>query len=470
LQDKEIFKKLKQRYVYLEQQGYEVLYIALQGSQNYELAIYTDEYKSDIDCVAVILPSFEDIINSKPEVSTTIVLENNEHIAVKDIRQMFKLFQKQNVQFLETVYTKYRIVNKLYKEEVDELLSMGDDLIHINRNALYNNIIGIAIQKDVAFKKKYPNTEKDIDKFGYSCKSLYHQIRINDFISKISKGVSFNIAMIVDDPDVKEKCLDAKLGRYSETNASMLNTLYLEDTMRYKEKVYYDEADNIRIVRELNRIKSNILKKRFQEQLNVNQSDEYKLCPDHYKNVFVTSDTHFGHSNIIGYEHRDEKMGIAGGVMTHDEQLINNWNRVVGRNDLVLILGDFSFHKAEPTMEILKKLNGDKVLIEGNHDCIYLENKKFDKTLFKAIYDYKETTYRGTKIVLMHYPIQDFKHSNKDTNPYIHLFGHIHSAKITIPRHSYNVGVDVNNFTPIKIEYAIEKALGNNGNLINGEF
>ena len=54
-----IFKELKRRMNYLQDDlGYEVLFIALQGSQNYGLDIYTDEYKSDIDCMAVILPSF----------------------------------------------------------------------------------------------------------------------------------------------------------------------------------------------------------------------------------------------------------------------------------------------------------------------------------------------------------------------------------------------------------------------------
>ena len=71
----QIFKELKRRYNMLIKQGYEVAYICLQGSQNYNMDMYTDKYKSDIDCIAVILPSLESIINNTSPVSTTLVLK-----------------------------------------------------------------------------------------------------------------------------------------------------------------------------------------------------------------------------------------------------------------------------------------------------------------------------------------------------------------------------------------------------------
>ena len=88
-----IFKELKRRMNYLQDElGYEVLFIALQGSQNYGMDIYTEEYKSDIDCMAVVLPSFDNFVDNSTAVSTTLVLDNNEHINIKDIRLMFELF------------------------------------------------------------------------------------------------------------------------------------------------------------------------------------------------------------------------------------------------------------------------------------------------------------------------------------------------------------------------------------------
>lgn len=189
---------------------------------------------------------------------------------------------------------------------------------------------------------------------------------------------------------------------------------------------------------------------------------------DSYNNVFVTADNHFGHYNIMNYENRKERMNIVD-VDEHDARLVANWNSVVGKKDLVYILGDFSFHKPLKTMEILKSLNGDKVLIEGNHDIIYLKNKMFDKTLFKAILDYTEINYHGQPICMMHYPIQDFKYKDRPKTPFVHLHGHIHSIPKCVPRHSYNVGVDINNYKPVNIKEAIQKALSIDcGGHING--
>ena len=70
----DIFKELKRRMNYVQDElGYEVLFIALQGSQNYGLDLYTDVYRSDIDCMVVILPSFDDFVANRQAVSTTIV-------------------------------------------------------------------------------------------------------------------------------------------------------------------------------------------------------------------------------------------------------------------------------------------------------------------------------------------------------------------------------------------------------------
>ena len=64
-----------------------------------------------------------------------------------------------------------------------------------------------------------------------------------------------------------------------------------------------------------------------------------------------------------------------------DEYMILRWNETVKPSDEVYILGDFSFAGAEPTAEILRRLNGKKILIIGNHDY-YLSNRNFPKDLF----------------------------------------------------------------------------------------
>lgn len=165
----EIFKELKKRLNYLQDElGYEVLFIALQGSQNYGLDIYTDEYKSDIDCFAIILPSFDDFVDNRQAISKTIVLDNNEHINIKDIRLYFELLHNQNVQFLELLFTDYKIVNKKYKNEVKDLFNKAELIAKYNNYKLYNSIAGMSLQKKEALEHPYPSIKDIIDKYGYS--------------------------------------------------------------------------------------------------------------------------------------------------------------------------------------------------------------------------------------------------------------------------------------------------------------
>ena len=75
----------------------------LAGAQNYSLS---DEF-SDVDTKAIVLPHFEDIVRSKQWVTDTIINADDSHTEVKDIRNMFDCYRKQNVNFLETLFTKY---------------------------------------------------------------------------------------------------------------------------------------------------------------------------------------------------------------------------------------------------------------------------------------------------------------------------------------------------------------------------
>ena len=129
-----------------------------------------------------------------------------------------------------------------------------------------------------------------------------------------------------------------------------------------------------------------------------------------------------------------------------DEEYIKRWNNKVKKGDEIYILGDLSFYKGEGTNKILKRLNGMKFLIRGNHDHTYLDDKDFDPSLFVWIKDYHLVKDEGIPIVLFHYPIQtwDKKHYGS-----LHFYGHVHSNKGTshpmeydIPN-SYNVGIDV---------------------------
>lgn len=162
--------------------------IFLQGSQNYGLA--TDE--SDIDSKLIVLPTFEDICFARKPVSTTHICENDEHIDFKDIRLMFQTFRKQNMNFIEILFTEYAIINPLYADFWKELTDQAEMVAQYNPHKAVSTMKGIASEKYHALEHRYPSRVAVIDKFGgYDPKQLHHLLRIHDFIARFTKGISY---------------------------------------------------------------------------------------------------------------------------------------------------------------------------------------------------------------------------------------------------------------------------------------
>lgn len=163
--------------------------------------------------------------------------------------------------------------------------------------------------------------------------------------------------------------------------------------------------------------------------------------------TFFTSDTHFFHRNIIEFCKRP-----YGSVEQMNEALISNWNLVVQPTDTVWFLGDFSFGRIEETEEILRRLNGRKHLITGNHDrkgrC-----EKLDWSLyFDSQHDYLRLNVDRHKLVLCHFPFHSWERG------YINLHGHTHGTyKSKYMQH--DVGSDSNNYTPVSLEDAVARSL-----------
>jgi len=175
--------------------------------------------------------------------------------------------------------------------------------------------------------------------------------------------------------------------------------------------------------------------------------------------IFFTADTHFYHADSIKYFGRPFK-----DIEHMNNALIQNWNECVKENDEVYILGDFSIsHSGLETEKILKKLNGKKYLIKGNHEH-YLEDSNFNIANFEWIKDYFVFEHSKQKFVLFHYPI--FVWDGFFENTAIHLYGHVHNMlnnkteqekfKI-LGKKAINVGVDMNNYYPISIEEIIKR-------------
>lgn len=264
--EEKIMKRVKEHYDYLIEQGYEVVFLALQGSQNYNLDIYTEEYMSDIDTKAVILPSFEDFVYNRQPISKTIILDNNEHIDVKDIRVMFETYKKQNINFIETLFTKFKIVNSEYTNLVEPLFKNREEIAHINTNQALRCMAGMSMEKLKAMEHPYPTIINKIEKYGYDGKQLHHIIRMNDFIKAYANGKSYSECLIT--YENKDLLMKAKLNEFSLEDARKIAYFYDNDTKRIKEEnVLAEDVINQKGIEILNKVKYDLLKAKFKEDI-----------------------------------------------------------------------------------------------------------------------------------------------------------------------------------------------------------
>ncbi len=261
--EERIIKRVQEHYVYLLKKGYEIVFLALQGSQNYELDIYDKDYTSDIDTKAVILPSFKDFVYNKTPVSETIVLKNNEHIDVKDVRVMFDTYKKQNINFIETLFSDFRIVNEEYKDIVQTLFDNAEEVAHININQALRCMAGMSMEKLKALKHPYPAIIDKIKKYGYDPKQLHHILRMNEFIKNYFAGFPYKQCL---KSQRKEFLIQIKKGILSEESAIILAQKTDLDTKAFMQRnVTEKDIINQKGVDILDKVKFDLLKKNLKK-------------------------------------------------------------------------------------------------------------------------------------------------------------------------------------------------------------
>lgn len=154
--------------------------------------------------------------------------------------------------------------------------------------------------------------------------------------------------------------------------------------------------------------------------------------------------THFGHAKIIEYSKRP-----FADVIEMREAFITNYNSVVKPGDLVYHLGDFAFTKPDEAAKILKRLNGQKYLLFGNHDKRLRKEPEFLKHWIWAK-DFAEIKVGDQKIVLCHYAMLTWNQSHRGS---WNLHGHSHGS---LPPDKFanrlDVGVDCWNYYPVSFD------------------
>ena len=195
-----IMKRVQEHYDYLQSLGYEVVCVCLQGSQNYGLDEYSDEYVSDIDTKAIVLPPLDDFIAAASPVSTVVIMDNNEHAEVKDIRVMFDMFKKENISYIELLFTEFKIVNPEWAELIEPLFANRELISTHHRAQFLRCIAGMAMEKRKALCHPYPNLIEKIEKYGYDGKQLHHCVRLHNFITRYLGGESLDTCYRVSAP------------------------------------------------------------------------------------------------------------------------------------------------------------------------------------------------------------------------------------------------------------------------------
>lgn len=165
MRDLKIFKELANRKKILEEKGYNVLYIGLYGSQNYNL----DDEESDIDVKAIILPSLHDIIFRKVT-SKTIECENG-NIDVKDLLTFYDVIKKGNFSYIESIQTDYSIGDKYIKKLFSQ--------VKMN----LKSVIGAMYEKRKALTHEFPSKHEEFEKWGFDPKQHHHILRLYDLLN-----------------------------------------------------------------------------------------------------------------------------------------------------------------------------------------------------------------------------------------------------------------------------------------------
>lgn len=155
---------------------------------------------------------------------------------------------------------------------------------------------------------------------------------------------------------------------------------------------------------------------------------------------FFSSDTHFGHENVIKFCNRPFK-----DVEEMDQTLIANWNKVVGKQDRVYHLGDFAMDY-RVALRIRPMLNGSIYLGLGNHD-----NGKKLASAFQRVYLWRE--FRDLNFVATHIPMRRQQLRGVQFN----VHGHVHNNDEELENFHINVSVENTDYAPVPMEVILNE-------------
>ena len=230
-----IMNIIKKHYESVVGRGYEVVGVFLTGSQNYGMDI--DE--SDVDTKAIVIPSFDHYANNMSEITLNIadvcsdLLSGN--CLVKDISSVGNLWLKGSMNFIEILFTEYKIVNPKYESFMNELINEREMIAHCKPHSTLLCALKM-------MKNKFKYIQHDVDilcndldndiQLKSISKSYTHIARLNDFIRRFYNG------------ELYESCL-----RVPESISSLRNLIIFKSSiaslMMEADKLIYQSEEII---------------------------------------------------------------------------------------------------------------------------------------------------------------------------------------------------------------------------------
>lgn len=168
-------------------------------------------------------------------------------------------------------------------------------------------------------------------------------------------------------------------------------------------------------------------------------------------NIWLTSDQHDGHTNIIKYTNRP-----FSNVFEMTNALIKNWNDIISDETIVYNLGDVSFGRTDSCLRFLSLLKGKIYLAKGNHDKRVVLSKKYLRDRFEDIQDLYTIETDKYIINMCHYELSSIIKTDKII---VNLHGHRHSKNFLYENGQFriDVGVDAWDYKPVKLIDILDK-------------
>lgn len=212
MNEKELLVEQAMHEVYkqVEGMGYTLVYLAVQGSTNYDLDVYNDEYQSDVDMKAFVLPSFKDLYYNE-KVSKTYKTKYGQ-VEVKDVRCLSELLGKMNPSYVELLFTPYFCTSKDFEDFVSKLRELKHRLMQ-DRFALFvKSLVGTVYTKRDGLFHNREGVKEQFEKFGYDPKELHHALRLSSMLQDLFYNENkFDNLFRVKDEKLKQYLLDVKV-------------------------------------------------------------------------------------------------------------------------------------------------------------------------------------------------------------------------------------------------------------------